>query len=316
MIARLSQLSEEAEPSTFHHFLRVLDNRCCLLRVYTQNIDALEEKLGLTFGVPHLDLKWAEPWSRKGKLPVTGMPRPHEPSANRLSPPVGTPKCIPLHGTLQLMHCMRCAHSCPLHNHIDSLVTGMPPPCPQCITLEEMRQLVRKRPRSVGKLRPNIVLYNEDHEYGEEVGSVVWRDLMQSSKDKGRAGADLLLVVGTSLRVPGMKRIVREFSKAVRSWHTAMKTPPNTLAGKPTISAHNLRMPTSCSHPSSETHEELPVRTIYLNLNFPVLTRGWEDVFDVWVRGDAQAFARMVHEELEEEKQAKEGAKERKRKRG
>ena len=323
MIAQLSQLSEAAEPTAFHRFLRVLDDRRRLLRVYTQNIDALEEKSGLTFGVPELDVKRNKPRS-KGKHPGPDAPpvepppddlaRPDEPSTSRLpSPPVETPKCIPLHGTLQSMHCVTCTHSYPLRDYIDFLVSGTPPPCPQCTALEETRQLIGKRSRGVGKLRPSVVLYNEDHKDGEEVGNVVRKDLMGSSKGKGRAGADLLLVVGTSLRVPGTKRIVREFSKAVRSRHAAMNAP--AADSEPTVSAHGLVTPTPSPRRSPAEDEEPPVRTIYLNLDFPVPTREWEGVFDVWIRGDAQTFARMVHEELEKEEQAKEAARERKRKR-
>ena len=52
MIANLSNLSAAAQPTPFHRLLRALDDRGKLLRVYTQNIDALELKAGLTFGVP------------------------------------------------------------------------------------------------------------------------------------------------------------------------------------------------------------------------------------------------------------------------
>ena len=315
MIAQLSQLSEYAQPTAFHRFLRVLDDRRRLLRVYTQNIDALEEKSGLTFGVPELEGKRYKPRSAKGKAAAVDAPAPaapatDEPSTSRLpSPPVETPKCIPLHGTLQLMHCQTCRHSYPLRDYIDSLTSGTPPDCPQCTALEATRQLIGKRSRGVGRLRPSVVLYNEDHKDGEEVGDVVRKDLMRSSKGKGRAGADLLLVVGTSLRVPGTKRIVREFSKAVRSRHAAMNTP----ADEPSTSAHGLVTPTPSPRRSPAEDEEPPVRTIYLNLDFPVPTREWEGVFDVWIRGDAQEFARMVHEELEREEQAKEAVKERRR---
>ncbi|KAI1785008.1 DHS-like NAD/FAD-binding domain-containing protein [Ganoderma leucocontextum] len=325
MIAQLSQLSEAAKPTAFHRFLRVLDDRRRLLRVYTQNIDALEEKSGLTFGIPDSNFKRAKPRSSKVKPSAPDAPpveasahmaQPDEASTSRLlSPPLGTPKCIPLHGTLQLMHCVTCMHSCPLRDYIDSLVSGNPPSCPQCTVLEETRQLIGKRPRGVGKLRPSLVLYNEDHKDGEEVGNVVRKDLMGSSKRKGRAGADLLLVVGTSLRVPGTKRIVREFSKAVRSQHTSMTALPDPPADEPTISTHSLGTPTASPRCSPGKDEEPHVRTIYLNLDFPVPAREWEGVFDVWIRGDAQAFARMVHEELEKVEQAKEATKERKRKR-
>ena len=52
MISRLAVLSEDASPTPFHQLLRLLDERGKLLRVYTQNIDALEAKAGLSFGVP------------------------------------------------------------------------------------------------------------------------------------------------------------------------------------------------------------------------------------------------------------------------
>ncbi|KAI0787861.1 DHS-like NAD/FAD-binding domain-containing protein [Fomes fomentarius] len=317
MIAQLSQLSESAQPTAFHRFLHGLDQRRRLLRVYTQNIDALEEKSGLTFGIPELDGKRYKPRSTKGKAPAvdasdSAARAPDAPSTSRLpSPPAETPKCIPLHGTLQSVHCLTCTHSYPLRDYLGYLTSGTPPPCPQCTELEELRQSAGKRSRGVGRLRPSVVLYNEDHKDGEEVGNVVRKDLMGSSKGKGRAGADLLLVVGTSLRVPGTKRIVREFSKAVRSRHAAMNAP----ADEPTTSAHGLVTPTPSPRRSPAGDEEPPVRTIYLNLDFPVPTREWEGVFDVWIRGDAQEFARMVHEELEREEQAKEATKERRKKR-
>ncbi len=57
MIAQLSDLSQTAEPTSFHHMLRALDDRGRLLRVYTQNIDAIEQKSGLSFGVPEFEDK-------------------------------------------------------------------------------------------------------------------------------------------------------------------------------------------------------------------------------------------------------------------
>ena len=303
-IARLSQLSEAAEPTAFHRFLRVLDDRRRLLRVYTQNIDALEEKSGLTFGVPAGDSKGTKPGSRKTKAPVQNPPtaeasinvvQPIELSTSRThSRLAGTPKCIPLHGTLQRMHCAACTHSYPLRDHIDSLVSGTLPPCPQCTTIEETRLLIGKRSHGIGKLRPNVVLYNEDHKDGEVIDSVVRKDLMRSSQGKGRGRADLLLVVGTSLRVPGTKRIVRDFSKAIRSQHTAVNAPPAQSTDETTQSSQGTATPTPSARRSRGEGDDVPVHTIYLNLEFPMPTREWKGVFDVWIRGDAQMFARMV----------------------
>jgi NAD-dependent SIR2 family protein deacetylase len=300
MIAQLSELSESAEPTPFHKLLRALDDRGKLLRVYTQNIDALESKSGLTFGVP-------KPSSSRLKVkPKDGPSSPMTSQSRQPSPPVEIPRVIPLHGTLETLHCVSCTHAYPLRDHLELLNSGVPPHCPECTALEETRQLIGKRSRGVGKLRPSVVLYNEVHKNGEQVGEAVRKDLVGNSKGKGRkrSGADLLLVVGTSLRVPGTKRIVREFSKAVRSRS-------NTTIGEgglPTPAPSPRRTPVSVD-------EDGPTTSIYLNLDFPVPTREWEGVFDVWIKGDAQTFAQALHAQMDKDARAKEASLERKRKR-
>ena len=302
----------------FHRFLRALDDRRCLLRVYTQNIDSLEEKSGLTFGVPCANSRETKCLACEKTSPPTSetppvdLAQPNEPSMTPApSPPPETPKCIPLHGTLQLMRCMACTHSYPLRNYIHDLVSGIPPPCPQCTALEETRRRIRKRPHSIGRLRPDVVLYNEGHKDEEVLGDVIGNDL----QGKRGVGPDLLLVVGMSLRISGTKRIVREFSKAVRSRHTTKNATVDTPADNAALSTYDLGTPTPSSHHSLVTDNEPPVQTIYLNLEFPASAKEWKGVFDVWIRGDVQTFARMVCEELELEKRAEEVGKERKRKR-
>ncbi|KAK0204527.1 DHS-like NAD/FAD-binding domain-containing protein [Desarmillaria ectypa] len=278
MIARLSELSKAAEPTPFHRLLQSLDDTGKLLRVYTQNIDAIETKCGLSFGVPEFEEKKARTAYKPSHV--------EHPCSSRLpTPPRETPRCIPLHGTLQMIHCQICNHSFPLDDYATSLLAGVPPHCPECTALERTREVIGKRSRGIGKLRPSVVLYNEAHKDGEGVGEVVRRDLVGSSKGKGRSGADLLLVVGTSLRVPGTKRMVREFSKAVRCRQ---------------------------SSPTPNTEEEATFKSIYLNLDFPVPTREWEGVFDTWIQGDAQEFAELVREELDREVQAKEASRRKK----
>ncbi|TDL20745.1 DHS-like NAD/FAD-binding domain-containing protein [Rickenella mellea] len=300
MIARLSDLSTSASPTYFHKLLRALDDRGKLLRVYTQNIDALELKAGLTFGVPGYDDRRSKSKTRspKGKERADAeidessqMQDESSPSSSRLpTPPAETPRCIPLHGTLQTMHCQTCTHTFPLSSHTESLSSGIPPDCPECTSLEATRQLIGKRRRGVGKLRPSVVLYNEAHRDGEGVGEVARRDLV-GAKGKGRAGADLLLVVGTSLRVPGTKRIVREFAKAVR----ARAAPP---ASKDTTSKPPTPTPSPRRSPSADDDAPAPIKTIYLNLDFPVPTREWDGVFDVWVQGDAPPQHATINELL------------------
>ncbi|KAG6873957.1 hypothetical protein C0995_008996 [Termitomyces sp. Mi166 len=304
MIAQLWSLSQAAKPTAFHNALRALDDRGKLLRVYTQNIDALEEKCGLSFGVPEFEDKRCKGRS-KGATADCLIKESSPSDASKLPcPPSDPPRCIPLHGTLQSMHCQICNCSFSLEDYLPSLTMGQPPQCPECTSMEETRQLIGKRARGVGKLRPSVVLYNEAHKDGEGVGEVVKKDLIGSSKGKGRSGADFLLVVGTSLRVPGTKRMVREFAKAVRSRGTGP--------------SRNSPSPASSPRPSSATDEEPVVpamKAIYLNLDFPVPTREWEGVFDAWIQGDAQGFAEMLQEEIEREARAKELALERRKKR-
>ena len=169
MIAQLASLSSEAEPSLFHRFLKVLDERGQLLRLYTQNIDNLEEKAGLSYGVPS--------WSTTSKgTAIAQTPAVDLPSAafsSRLAP-----RCIPLHGTLKRLICPRCAHAIPLENELETLAGGHSVACPQCTSNGSMRRMEGKRDRGVGRMRPSVVLYGEEHLAGEGVGE--WYVLLLS----------------------------------------------------------------------------------------------------------------------------------------
>ncbi|KAF5367076.1 hypothetical protein D9758_003911 [Tetrapyrgos nigripes] len=335
MISHLSDLSETAEPTPFHKILHTLDTTCRLLRVYTQNIDAIEQKCGLTFGVPEFESKRNKSRGKgketaKESILMEPLPTPPDetpvdssdpgPSTSRVSTPSTAsssstaPRCIPLHGTLQTLHCQVCKHSFPLSSHLPSLASGIPPDCPECVSMETTRQLIGKRARGIGKLRPSVVLYNEEHKDGEGVGEIVSRDLMGS---KGKVGADLLLVVGTSLKVPGTKRMVREFAKAVHSRGSGAKdTEKEKDKGKEKGKEREESKSTSSSPGPSKEEDanqqsaQQPLKALYLNLDFPVPTREWEGVFDAWIQGDAQSFAEMLRAEIEKDARAKEVAKE------
>ncbi|KAI6094830.1 DHS-like NAD/FAD-binding domain-containing protein [Pisolithus croceorrhizus] len=310
MIAQLSELSQRARSTPFHELLQWLDERGSLLRVYTQNIDAIEHKSGLSFGIPEAEDKRYRPrcsmmtsvagaHQLDATPPSTPMFMSHQPltlhpKSRRRSPTLKVPRCIPLHGTIQTLYCQRCMHTCPLECYIDSLTLGTLPYCPECTQSESARQLAGKRTRGIGKLRPSVVLYNESHKDGEAVGEVVMKDLL--GRGKSRSGADVLLVVGTSLQVPGTRRIVRQFSKAVRSHHSHARG--------------TLPFPVNLD---SSMVELQPIKSIFLNLHFPVPSREWEGVFDAWVQGDVQTFAQMMMDRMVREMPDKEAAIGRKR---
>ncbi len=69
-----------------------------------------------------------------------------------------------------------------------------------------MRVAQNKRRISTGILRPNIVLYGEAHPSGDAIGAIQSKDL--------RRRPDLLLVFGTSLKIPGVKALITDFRAA------------------------------------------------------------------------------------------------------
>lgn len=104
------------------------------------------------------------------------------------------------------------------------------PDCSRCVDIAGEREKRGKRAISVGKLRPNVVLYGEENSNGESIGRIVESDI--------REGLDLVLVVETCLKVPGAKRLARELCQAARVgggktvWINK-KAPPSSL--KPAI---------------------------------------------------------------------------------
>lgn len=75
--------------------------------------------------------------------------------------------------------------------------------------VEQNRQRQQQRSIRVGTLRPDIVLYGEEHRFGEEICGL--------QNDDVRARPDMLIVMGTSLEVPGVKAMVKSFATAVHS---------------------------------------------------------------------------------------------------
>ena len=178
MVRSLSHLVSAAEPTAFHQMLSTLGSEGRLLRLYTQNVD------GIDVALPSLET--SVPLSSKGPWPRT----------------------IQLHGGLEKMVCSKCSH---LSDFEPLLFDGPEPPlCGVCVETDKVRtDHAGKRSHGIGKLRPRIVLYNEHNPDEEAIGAVVGSDL--------RARPDAIIVVGTSMKIPGVRRIVREMCGVVRS---------------------------------------------------------------------------------------------------
>jgi NAD-dependent histone deacetylase SIR2 len=177
MINQLHNMTQESEPTEFHRFLDEISSDGRLLRHYTQNIDCLESKLqNLGTTVP---IKQTPPY----------------------------PPTIQLHGTIQHMYCSKCRWNSEIQ--VDLFEGDEPPACPECIELDEIRKFANKRSQGIGCLRPRIVLYNEFHPDGEQIGQISTTDL--------KSKPDCLIIAGTSLKIPGVRRLVKELAKAVHA---------------------------------------------------------------------------------------------------
>ncbi|KAK4058694.1 hypothetical protein OIO90_000138 [Microbotryomycetes sp. JL221] len=338
MISELKQMADKAAPTSFHRFLKSLDDQGKLFRVYTQNIDGLEEKVGLTYGLGDKSLPLpprraprspTKPARMAGPPPTslsnvtkkavemaakhetTGLPYPSPaPSPPHHDGSLGgvthaqIPKCIPLHGVLSTMSCAHCSTTEPISPYLTELGQGQAISCPTCQVVEESRTSKGVRSRGVGKLKPDVVLYGEEHKDGERVGEITRRDLMG-------ARPDLLLVVGTSLKVPGTKRLVRELAKVIKP-----PSKPSTAVedeeggneeedGDCKMPSASMQSTTSCASTASTGSRSTrsrppPVHVVYLNYEFPKPSTEWREVFDVWMRGDVQEFVEMVEKDKRE----------------
>ncbi|KAH6259592.1 hypothetical protein HBI40_087620 [Parastagonospora nodorum] len=176
MVRTLSQHTKSAQPTAFHHLLATLAQEGRLMRLYTQNVDGIDTSL------PPLSTQI--PFPKKGPWPKT----------------------VQVHGGLDYMVCSKCHDLAPFDADMFSGPT--PPPCPTCVENDNVRLVADKRSHGIGRLRPRMVLYNEHNPDDEAIGSCAAADM--------RLRPDAVIVAGTTLKVPGVRRIAREMCKIVR----------------------------------------------------------------------------------------------------
>lgn len=216
MVRNLHTMTANASPTEFHHLLATLANQGRLLRLYSQNVDCIDTQLE--------PLKTTVPLGNKGPWPRT----------------------IQLHGGLEKMVCSKCGWLAAFNA---TLFRGSEPPdCTECEEMDSVRGVAGKRALGVGKLRPRIVLYNEFNPDAEAIGAVTKADL--------KSRPDCLIVVGTSLKVPGVRRIVREMCGVVQDYRGGM--------------------------------------TVWINEDDPPVGKDFDGAFDIVVRGDCEKVAKIA----------------------
>lgn len=179
-IAELKEMCDAAQPTPTHHFLRELIEDKRVMRWYTQNIDGLEDRVGLdtsvTVKTESVEFK---------NVPVVG-----------------------LHGTLAKLSCTVCKTTVEYEQH-ETLKSGSAPDCGTCKERQVQREERGQRRIKGGILRPDIVLYNEPHPQGDLIAEHLAADIARRPT--------MLLVVGTSLKVVGLKRMIKDIAKAVHA---------------------------------------------------------------------------------------------------
>lgn len=170
----LYRLARSSKPTRAHEAIKGLDTQGQLLRWYTQNIDMLETKTGLS----------------------TDLNEEYDLS------------CIQLHGSLSFLRCTYCSRTFPMEEHEDDFSKVKDLPCPRCMAYSAARDAAGRRRVSVGILLPDIVRTGQEHPEGESIRRIIWQDHTDRP--------DLLLILGTSLKHEGPKKLARVFARKVR----------------------------------------------------------------------------------------------------
>lgn len=122
-------------------------------------------------------------------------------------------KVVQLHGNITRLKCTSCGLAKSWDSDIHkALSQGHLPPCTLCLETQELRILNGKRSSSyqVGAMKPDIILYGEfNHQHAEDTLNFIKQDM--------KTNPDILLIMGTSLKVHGVKNLVKEFAKKIHT---------------------------------------------------------------------------------------------------
>ncbi|EGO05307.1 hypothetical protein SERLA73DRAFT_44108 [Serpula lacrymans var. lacrymans S7.3] len=244
-ISQLKRSIDSASPAPTHNFIKTLEAKQKLLRSYTQNIDGLEERVGLR-GSSSRDAK--STGKGKSKLKVKEV------------------RNVQLHGDIHRVRCTFCSAEFPcIEEHLKVFSKGMAPDCPECFARSAARVARSARALKVGTLRPAIVLYDEPHPLGDDIATIQTADIARKP--------DMLIIMGTSLKVHGLKKLVKDFAKTIRTTSSSSNS-----AGS-----------------SSKTSKSWTGKVIIVNKTPP--GSEWSDIIDYHVAGETDRWVERVLED-------------------
>ncbi|CUM68258.1 uncharacterized protein PRCAT00005979001 [Priceomyces carsonii] len=185
----LYQSSLQAKPTETHKFIKLLKDKNKLLRCYTQNIDSLESSINLNMGI---NLSKFDSNSNFSKI-------------------WRSLDVVQLHGNLHKLSCTQCFSNYDWNkNYQTQLSNGMNPQCNNCHAKYIERLYLGKRiTGNGGLLRPDVVLYGENHPQSEILSQGLNLDL--------KLKPDLLIIMGTSLKVDGVKKLAKSLCNTIHN---------------------------------------------------------------------------------------------------
>ena len=284
-MAGLKKLSDATEPTVTHKFLKFLKDRSKIMRIYTQNIDGLEYRVGLVEDEAVQDGK----------------------------------KLIDVHGNLGLLSCTICSFETPFKGElIQEYYEGVGRCCPQCQENSDARKAKGKRSLPIGILTPSILLYNDHGSAGssfnkerpnftvgykmshvcEEIGYYMSLDAPKPTTPANRKRApELVLVMGTSCKVIGIKKWIKTLAHLLHhpSLTSGTSTGSSCVNGTPTTNFFSSSKTTPKKNPL--LMKESKRWMVYINKTAQ-LQKEWESVFDLQIIGDSDCICKYLEDEM------------------
>ena len=177
MMRVFSHLVSETKPTLFYKILSTLGTERRLLKLYTQNVDGIDIAFpSLEINIP---LNTKRSWTRS----------------------------VQLHRGLEKIVCSKYSY---MSDFQPALFRRPELPLYRvCIETDRVRtDYNRKRSYDIRRLRPRIVFYNKYNPDEEAIGAVVGADF--------RSRPDTVIIVSTSIKIPGVRRIVRKIYRVVK----------------------------------------------------------------------------------------------------
>ncbi|CAG8481484.1 9424_t:CDS:2, partial [Cetraspora pellucida] len=164
-MGELKELIVKTKPTATHSFIKKLVDMKKLKRVYIQNIDNLEELVGL-----HIDLQFEKVKNNKAQV-------------------------VQLHATLEKLQCKVCTNIYEFMLQYCKIFKQNK--VPKCTRYEEKENVQIEQgncPHTIGQLNPTIILYSDSHLKRLEINQIAAQDQHK---------ADCLIIIRPFLRIPG-----------------------------------------------------------------------------------------------------------------